>query len=222
MPEANMKERQFTVLIADDAPEDRAVLREALSRDPAARYVVIEAESGASALELCRASKPDCLILKSGLPDLDLSDALRKLAVDEGSSACAVVVLVDEGDAQFAVEAMKSGAHDCLEKARASGEGLRRAVSRAVEKAEQRRRDMARERELIKKNRALEADLVALLHSDAGRATVRKLTEEALQSKEAQLRAILDHSTALIFVKDLEGRYLMVNRWYEILRCTTE
>ena len=42
-----MKERQLTVLIADDAPEDRAALHDALSRDPAARYVVIEAESGA-------------------------------------------------------------------------------------------------------------------------------------------------------------------------------
>jgi CheY-like chemotaxis protein len=126
-----MKERQFTVLIADDAPEDRTALHEALSRDPAARYMVIEAESGVLALELCRASKPDCLILKSGLPDLDVSDAVGKLAVDEGSSACAVVALVDEGDAQSAVEAMKSGAHDCLEKGRAmggEGEWLRRAV----------------------------------------------------------------------------------------------
>jgi PAS domain S-box-containing protein len=220
-----MKERQFTVLIADDAPEDRTALHEALSRDPAARYMVIEAESGVLALELCRASKPDCLILKSGLPDLDVSDAVGKLAVDEGSSACAVVALVDEGDAQSAVEAMKSGAHDCLEKGRAmggEGEWLRRAVSRAVEKAEQRLRDMARERELIRKNRAHEADLAALRRSDAGGVTARKLTEEALRSKEAQLRAILDHSTALVFVKDLEGHYLMVNRWYEILRCTTE
>src|SRR5262249_20172922 len=47
--------------------------------------------------------------------------------------------------------------------------------------------------------------------------TERKLAEEALQAKEAQLRAILDHSVSLIFVKDLEGRYLRVNRKYEEL-----
>src|SRR5688572_26215170 len=165
----NMKERQLTVLIADDAPESRAALLDALSRDPSVRYVVIEAESGDRALELCRARKPDCLILKGDLPDLRLLDALKKLVPEEGSPTCAIVVLVDTGEARLAVEAMKSGAHDCLEKDRAEGAELRRAVSHAVEKAEQRRRDVARERELIEKNRALEAGLDALRREDAGR-----------------------------------------------------
>src|SRR5262249_8705223 len=52
--------------------------------------------------------------------------------------------------------------------------------------------------------------------------TERKRAEESLQAKEAQLRAILDHSTAVIFVKDLAGRYLRINRWYEVLRGVTE
>jgi PAS domain S-box-containing protein len=164
-----MKERQFTVLIADDAPEDRTVLHEELSRDPAASYVVIEAESGFRALELWRARKPDCLILKSSLLDLDVLDALKELAVDEGSPACAVVVLVDAGDAQLAVEAMRRGAHDCLEKDRATGAELRRVVSRAIVKAEQRRGDVARWHELIEKNRELEADLAALRREAAWR-----------------------------------------------------
>jgi len=165
----NMKERQLTVLIANDAPEDRAALHDALSRDPAARYVVIEADSGAKAIELCRAGMPDCLILKGDLPDLHVLDALKKLAAEEGAPACAVVVLVDAGDAQLVVEAMKSGAHDCLEKGRAKGPELRRAVNQAVEKAERRRQDVARERELIEKNRALEADLAAFRREDARR-----------------------------------------------------
>src|SRR6185369_12165774 len=46
--------------------------------------------------------------------------------------------------------------------------------------------------------------------------------EEALRASEAQLRAILDNSTAVIFIKDLEGRYLRMNRWYEVLRGMTE
>jgi CheY-like chemotaxis protein len=52
-----MKERQLTVLIADDAPDSRASMRDALSRDPAAHYVMIEAESGDRALELWRAMR---------------------------------------------------------------------------------------------------------------------------------------------------------------------
>src|SRR5262249_39031484 len=156
-----MKERQLTVLIAIDAPEGRAALHDALSRDPAARYVVIEADSVAQATELCRAGMPDCLILKGDLPDLHVLDALKDLAAEEGAPACAVVVLVDADKAQLAAEAMKNGAHDCLEEGRAKGAALRRAVSQAVEKAERRRRDVARGRELIEKNLALEADLAA-------------------------------------------------------------
>jgi PAS domain S-box-containing protein len=164
-----MIDRQFTVVIADDAPEDRAALHDDISRDTSARYVVIEAESGAGAIDLCRAQKPDCLILKDALPDLNVLDALKKLGAEEGPPACAVVVLVDAGDTRLAIEAMRSGAHDCLEKGRARGAELRRAVGHAIEEAERRRRDAAREHVLIEKNRALEASLAALSREDAGR-----------------------------------------------------
>jgi PAS domain S-box-containing protein len=369
-----MKERQFTVVIADDAPDSRAALLDALSRDPAASYVVIEAESVGRALELRRARKPDCLILKGDLPDLQVLDALKKLAAEEGSLACAVVVLVDAGDARLTAEVMKSGAHECLEKSRAKGAELRRAVSQAIEKAERRRREATFELELIEKNRALEANLAALRGADSGRekgkeawqvaragagsqrtvvshpedashnqaeeqlrllktaieqsnesiviataqpdppgpqivyansaftklagyapeevigksphilqgpktdrsmlsrlrddcaagkvfhgetinyrkdrsefhlewtagpvrnergevthfaaalrdVTERRRVEDELRTKEAQLRAILDYSAAVVFVKDLEGRYLRVNRQYEVLRGITE
>jgi PAS domain S-box-containing protein len=164
-----MKERQFSVVIADAAPEDRAALRDALSRDPTAPYVVIEAESGLHALDLCRTQKPGCLILDHDLPDLSGLDVLKKLAGEEGAPACAVVVLVDAGEAQLAVEVMKSGAHDCLDKGRARGAELRSAVRQAIEKAERRRLVAATEHELIKKNRAPEADLAALRREAAGR-----------------------------------------------------
>src|SRR5215813_1017096 len=52
--------------------------------------------------------------------------------------------------------------------------------------------------------------------------TARKQAEDALRAREAQLRAIIDNSSAFIFVKDLEGRYLKVNRWYELVRGMTE
>jgi PAS domain S-box-containing protein len=369
-----MKERQSSVLIVAAAPEDRAALRDALSRDPAARYGITEMESGLRALEVCRAWKPDCLILDLDLTDLSGLEALKEITDEEEMAARAVVALVGAGDAQLAVEAMKSGAQDCLEKGRAGGAELRRAVSRAIEKAEQRRQASAREHELIKKNLALEADLAVLRREAAGRGqeeearqvaragagangaavsrperafynqteeqlrllttameqsnesvvittaqldqpgpqivyvnpaftkmtgytpeeligkttrilhgpktdlavlarlredckagkvfhgevvnyrkdssefclewsvwpvqnergavthfvaiqrdvTERRRIEDSLRDSEAQLRAILDHSTAVIFVKDLEGRYVRINRLYEALFGVTE
>ncbi|MGH9766280.1 MAG: PAS domain S-box protein, partial [Blastocatellia bacterium] len=151
-----MDERQRAVLIAAGAPEDRAALREMLLSDPAARYSVIEGGTGVCALKLCRARAPDCLILDRDLPDLSVVEALEQLTAEDGSLACAVVVLVGAGGAQMAVEAMKSGAHDCLEKDRVQGEELRRAVSQAIEKADRQRQVAAREREMAGQKRAEE------------------------------------------------------------------
>jgi PAS domain S-box-containing protein len=47
--------------------------------------------------------------------------------------------------------------------------------------------------------------------------TERKRAEEALRASERRLVDIVDHTTALIFIKDLELRYLLVNREYERL-----
>src|SRR6516162_3935942 len=43
----------------------------------------------------------------------------------------------------------------------------------------------------------------------------RKRVEEALRDSEQRLEDIIDNTTAVIFVKDLELRYLLVNREYE-------
>lgn len=44
--------------------------------------------------------------------------------------------------------------------------------------------------------------------------------EEALRESAAQLQPLLDHSSAIMFIKDLEGRYLFVNRQFDKLRRT--
>jgi PAS domain S-box-containing protein len=47
--------------------------------------------------------------------------------------------------------------------------------------------------------------------------TDRKFSEDALRESEARLQAILDNSSAVIYVKDLQGKYLHINRKYETL-----
>ncbi len=44
-----------------------------------------------------------------------------------------------------------------------------------------------------------------------------KRTQQALEESRARLQAILDHIPAIVFMKDMEGRYLVINRWYENL-----
>lgn len=45
--------------------------------------------------------------------------------------------------------------------------------------------------------------------------TVRKRAEDALRTSEEQLQSILDNSPAIILVKDLQGRYIRVNKRFE-------
>jgi PAS domain S-box-containing protein len=51
----------------------------------------------------------------------------------------------------------------------------------------------------------------------------RKLIEQAQQETEERLRAILDNTPAVVFMKDLQGRYLLVNkRWAKLFHTTPE
>jgi PAS domain S-box-containing protein len=45
----------------------------------------------------------------------------------------------------------------------------------------------------------------------------RELAEVNLRRSEGRMQSILDNCTASIFMKDMQGRYLLINRWYETL-----
>jgi PAS domain S-box-containing protein len=47
--------------------------------------------------------------------------------------------------------------------------------------------------------------------------TAKKETEEALRQSEQRLQSILDNATAVIYVKSIDGRYVLVNRSFESL-----
>ncbi len=51
----------------------------------------------------------------------------------------------------------------------------------------------------------------------------RDLIQEALLEGEERLQALLDDAMVAVYLKDLRGRYLMANRWAEIMfRLTRE
>lgn len=47
--------------------------------------------------------------------------------------------------------------------------------------------------------------------------TERKQSEKQLQESEARLQAVIDGSSSVIYIKDLESRYIMINQRYEEL-----
>lgn len=60
-------------------------------------------------------------------------------------------------------------------------------------------------------------EIVTAVATQLGSAIHRKQMEDALQRSESLLRALVDNSTRVIYLKDRHGRYLRINQQYEKL-----
>ncbi len=140
---------QWKILIIDDNPEDRAVCRRQLQRDPNVAYLIEEADTGGAGLAVCQTFEPACILLDYRLPDLDGLEVLAQLQSNMTlRTRPAVVMLTGTGNEALAAEAIKNGAHDYLRKDELSAESLRLAVANSIEKAALRRMLDAQRREL--------------------------------------------------------------------------
>jgi len=99
-----------TVLVVDDEPKLRRLVRDYLEREG---YVVLEAETARRALELAKAARPALVILDLGLPDLPGEDVARVL---RGSGETAIIVLTAKADESSRVAGLRSGADDYVTK----------------------------------------------------------------------------------------------------------
>src|SRR5262245_34601793 len=99
------------VLVIDDEAAIRDSLRMILEYED---YQFVGAASGQDALDIVRRERPDIVLLDIKMPGMDGMDVLRKLrALDEGLP---VVMISGHGTTATAVEAIRSGAIDFLDK----------------------------------------------------------------------------------------------------------
>jgi two-component system, OmpR family, KDP operon response regulator KdpE len=98
------------VLVVDDEAAIRRFLRTGLT---AQGYEVVEAETGAQAIELAAKEPPDLVILDLGLGDMDGTEALQQL---RRTSLMPVVVLSVRNDEKEKVRALDLGADDYVTK----------------------------------------------------------------------------------------------------------
>ena len=70
---------------------------------------------------------------------------------------------------------------------------------------------------------AEEVEMVSVIAAHVALATEHKRSELARQRMERRLQAVVDNSPTVVFVKDLHGRYVLVNRrWEELFHLTRE
>jgi CheY-like chemotaxis protein len=79
------------VLIIDDEPVQRALIRETLAADPSLTFV--EAADGSEGLQLARVHHPDVIVLDVQLPDLDGLAVCRALKADPELMTIPIVIV---------------------------------------------------------------------------------------------------------------------------------
>ena len=99
------------ILIVDDSPEDRLIVRRLLTQVAPGTYTFSEVDRGDRVLAACHAALPDCVLLDQNLPDMDGLDVITAL---RKTSDVPVVLLTGLGNETLAVAALQQGAQDYL------------------------------------------------------------------------------------------------------------
>jgi len=127
------------VHIVDDEEVVRNSLAFLLS---SAGFAVRVHESATAFLQLAANIRNGCLITDLRMPDMDGVELLRRLR--DADALLPAIVITGHGDVQMAVEAMKSGALDFIEKP-FSDEVLLASIARAVDNAALRHQNEAQQ-----------------------------------------------------------------------------
>jgi len=110
---------KLRVLVVDDEHPIRRFLNASLS----GQYLVLEAATGADALSVTAAERPDVIILDLGLPDMDGVEVARRLR--EWTQTPIIVISVRDRE-EDDIAALDAGADDHLTKPFGSGELMAR------------------------------------------------------------------------------------------------
>ncbi|MBV8167548.1 MAG: response regulator [Alphaproteobacteria bacterium] len=147
---------QPTILIIDDEPPIRRFLRVSLA---AQDYRVVEADTGAAALQQLAAEKPDLIVLDLGLPDIDGIELIRRI---RQAGATPIVVLSVRDNETEKVQALDLGADDYVTKPFGAAELLARV------RAALRHRLAEQGEQPVFKRLELEVDLVRRIVTNRG------------------------------------------------------
>ncbi len=102
-----------SVLIADDEPITRTLVRLLLERDG---YFVLEAQNGQEAVELAMRHTPNLIVMDLNMPKMDGYEAISQIRRVEGLVTTPIVVVTMEDSSRVADQVLALGADDYIMK----------------------------------------------------------------------------------------------------------
>lgn len=136
----------YLLLLVEDNPADADLIKEYLEEDQNLNYTVVETRTLSEALVLLAQKNIDMVLLDLSLPDSSGLDTVRSLLAD--FPQIVLIVLTGLKDYQVALQAVRFGAQDYLEKDQLTPMLLHRSISYAIER-----------KKYIQERRVLFADL---------------------------------------------------------------
>ncbi|WP_437328931.1 ATP-binding protein [Sorangium sp. So ce381] len=220
--------------MVDDVPESMAVTAAQLEERG---FRVAVAQDGEDALERAELLSPDLILLDVLMPGMDGFETCRRLKASESTKGIPVIFMTALGETAHKVAGFEAGGVDYVVKPLELDEVLVRVKTHLelyTMRAELEAQNVQLRREIEERERLqaalrcahdkLErrvaertAELAAandLLKQENGE---RKRAEETLRESQGMLQAIIDNSAAMVYVKDLQGRYLLSNRRFRQL-----
>jgi PAS domain S-box-containing protein len=218
-----------TILIVDDTPANLGVAVDHLEH---MGYRVLVAQDGEEALERAEHMRPDIILLDVLMPGLDGFETCRRLKAAEGTREIPVIFMTCLADAADKLAGFEAGGVDFVTKPFQIEEliartrvhlALREAQKQLETKNAQLQQEIATRREKEAALRLIQDELEQRVQERTAELASANTTlkaeindrlrvEEALRESQRLLQAIIDNSTAVISVKDVEGRYLLTNR----------
>ncbi len=172
------------VVLVDDSPSVRAVLRRFFAKTPDLA-VVAEAEDGARGVEAVLAADPHVIVMDLQMPVMDGYDAIERIMAVRPTPVVVLSSRANRNQMQTAFEAMRRGALEVLPKPEDTASWQQLAVSlpatvRAVAGAwaEPRPRPVRQAVRVPRLARARKLRYVAIGASTGGPAAIRELLEE--------------------------------------------
>jgi PAS domain S-box-containing protein len=188
-------ESKGTILLIDDADVSREMLSDSLIDNG---YVVHMAKDGESALAAAHTIAPDLILMDIMMPGMDGYEVCRRIKKDERTRDVPVIFVSALEQTADRVRCFEAGGVDFISKPFKVEELLARMRTHLA---------LRRVQISLEKQKAqLELEIAE-----------RKKAKYALKESEVRLQSILDNSPAVIYVKDTQGRYTLINRRFKEL-----